>query len=506
MTYLTAKLAEHARSNPAAPALAWNQARWTYGDLAAALAAVRDALIGQGLVRGDRVALLMRNSPQYVAALYGTFAAGGAAVALNALERTEVLTRQITHSGARIVIADPSHLEYENLRAALRPHAVTFLPLATPDEAGALQRLIAGLAATPASAAEARDTVPEPDELALLIYTSGTTGRPKAVMLSHRNLTSNARAIGQYLELTARDRGFCVLPFHFSYGNSVLTSHLDVGAELVIEDNLVFPQRSLQRMADLRVTGFAGVPSTFTLLLTRCRMRDYDLKALRYVTQAGGAMTRVATTRLREELPHARVFVMYGQTEATARISYLPAEELDARAGSVGRAIADTQIGIFDLNGQPLPAGMTGEIRVRGPGIMLGYWQDNDATREVVQDGWLCTGDLGHQDAEGFLYIDGRAVEMIKVGAFRVSPYEVEEAIAQLEEVAEVAVASTPDEVLGHAVKAVIVLREGSRLDALGVKAHCRHSLAQYKIPKIVEFAAELPRTQTGKVRRLQLT
>ena len=279
-----------------------------------------------------------------------------------------------------------------------------------------------------------------------------------------------------------------------------------MGAELVIEDNLAFPQRSLQRMADLRVTGFAGVPSTFTLLLTRCRMRDYDFSALRYVTQAGGAMTRAATARLREELPHTRVFVMYGQTEATARISYLPSEELDTRMGSVGRPIADTQIEIFDLNGQPVPVGITGEIRVRGPGVMLGYWQDPAATGEVVQDGWLSTGDLGHKDREGFLYIDGRAVEMIKVGAFRVSPYEVEEAIAQLEDVAEVAVAATPDDVLGHAVKAVIVLREGGHLDALAVKAHCRHALAQYKIPKIVEFAAELPRTQTGKVRRLHLT
>jgi long-chain acyl-CoA synthetase len=501
MTTLATRLNHHARATPAAVALAWNQARWTYADLAKAAAAARDALRAQGLGRGDRVALLLKNSPQYVAALYGTFAAGGAAVALNALERAEVLARQITHSGASVVVVDPAHLEYAQLREQLRERAVKFVTLATPDEPDALSRLLAQLGGAPATA----DVDVARNDLALLIYTSGTTGRPKAVMLSHGNLDSNANAIVQYLGLVPADRGFCVLPFHFSYGNSVLTSHLAVGAELVIEDNLAYPLRSLQRMADLRVTGFAGVPSTFTLLLTRCRLRDYDLAALRYVTQAGGAMTRTAIERLRAELPATEFFVMYGQTEATARISYLPPAELDARAGSVGRAIADTQIGIFDPAGNALPPGLTGEIRVRGPGIMLGYWQDAAATAESVRDGWLCTGDLGHKDAQGFLYIDGRAVEMIKVGAFRVSPYEVEEAIAQLEDVAEVAVAAMPDEVLGQAVKAVIVLRPGAKLDALGVKAHCRQALAQYKIPKSVEFATELPRTQTGKVQRLQL-
>jgi acyl-CoA synthetase (AMP-forming)/AMP-acid ligase II len=502
MTNLVARLGTNARANPAAVALAWNKARWTYADLARATAAARDALRAHGLQRGDRVALLLRNSPQYVAALFGTFAAGGAAVALNALERAEVLTRQIAHSGATVVIVDPAHVEYAQLCEQLRDRPVKVVALATPDSPEALEKLIADLGEAPATA----DADCALEELALLIYTSGTTGRPKAVMLCHGNLASNAHAIVEYLALTPADRGFCVLPFHFSYGNSVLTSHLLAGAELVIEDNLAYPLRSLQRMVELRVTGFAGVPSTFTLLLTRACLRDYDLAALRYVTQAGGAMMRASIERLRAELPHTRIFVMYGQTEATARISWLPSEELDIRVGSVGRPIANTEIGIFDLEGLPLATGMIGEIRVRGPGIMLGYWQDPEASREAVRDGWLCTGDLGHQDAHGFLYIDGRAVEMIKVGAFRVSPYEVEEAIAQLEDVVEVAVGATPDDVLGQAVKAVIVLRQGAALDALAVKAHCRHALAQYKIPKIVEFATELPRTQTGKVQRLQLT
>jgi acyl-CoA synthetase (AMP-forming)/AMP-acid ligase II len=499
---LVASLSAHARATPAAGALAWNQAQWSYADLERAQGCARDVLGARGVKPGERVALLMRNSPQYVATLYGTFAAGAAAVALNPLERAEVLARQIKHSGARVLIADPGHAEFERLRAMLHDVAVTLIAVPTPDVPDALEQFAAVLGPAPPTApASLAD-----DMLALLIYTSGTTGRPKAVMLSHGNLAANAQAIVAYLELAPADRGFCVLPFQFSYGNSVLTSHLVAGATLAIEDNLAYPLRTLQRMADIAATGFAGVPSTFTLLLTRCRLRDYDLKALRYVTQAGGAMTRAAIVRLREELPQTRVFVMYGQTEATARISYLPPDHLDAKAGSVGRPIEHTKVEICDPQGQPVPIGVTGEIRVRGPGIMLGYWQDPAATSETVRDGWLCTGDLGHLDAGGFLFIDGRAVEMIKVGAFRVSPYEVEEAIAQLEDVEEVAVGATPDELLGQAVKAVIVLRAGAQLDALAVKSHCRQSLATYKVPKVVEFAAQLPRTMTGKVQRLQLT
>jgi len=492
----------HARATPDAPALVWNHTSWSYAELARAQRAAAAGLLAHGIVRGDRVALLLRNSPEYAAALFGVFAVGGIAVALNSLERAEVLARQIRHSGARVLVVDPAHLEFERVKALLEGHPVHFVRVPTTDAASAVDTFLAAFSEAPAA------TLPSPadSDPAMLIYTSGTTGRPKAVMLGHGNLASNAQAIIQYLGLTASDRGFCVLPFHFSYGNSVLTSHLACGATLIIEDNLAFPQRSMQRMSALRATGFAGVPSTFTLLLQRGGLRDYDFSALRYVTQAGGAMTRATTQRLRAELPGVRVFVMYGQTEATARISYLPPEHLDTKPGSVGLPVAGTRVEVCDAGGQPVPAGSIGELRVHGPGVMLGYWQDADATSEVLRDGWLCTGDLGHKDADGFLFVDGRTVEMIKVGAFRVSPYEVEEAIALLDGVEEVAVGAMPDEVLGQAVKAVVVLRNGAQLDALAVKAHCRQALATYKIPKSVEFALQLPRTLTGKVQRLQLT
>jgi long-chain acyl-CoA synthetase len=496
---LTAVL-DHVRQTPDASCLLWQQTQWSYGDLGRAIASVAVRLKQLQLQPGDRVALLIRNCPQYVALYYGVLAAGAAVVPLNAQERASVLARQIEHSDCSVLAGDPRHPEWRHLQTALASSRVTLLPIAVADDATSVDAFCDGVSA------ENFAPVPvDAQALAMLIYTSGTTGRPKAVMLSHGNLWANTQAIIGYLSLTAADRGACVLPFHFSYGNSVLNTHLVAGASLLIEDNLAFPQVTMQRIADQGCTGFAGVPSTFTLLLGRTRLPEFNLSKLRYLTQAGGPMPKPITTRLREVLPNAQLFVMYGQTEATARITYLPPEKLEAKLGSVGIPVAETEITIRDLSDVPVAVGETGEICVRGPGIMLGYWKDAEASYQALRGGWLRTGDLGHVDNDGYVYIDGRAVEMIKVGAFRVSPQEVEEAITSLQGVQEVAVTSQPDEVLGQAVKAVIVQVAGASLDERAVKAHCRQHLASYKIPKSVEFAATLPRTASGKVQRFKL-
>ena len=348
-------------------------------------------------------------------------------------------------------------------------------------------------------------TAPSGDALASIIYTSGTTGHPKGVMLTHRCLAANTASIVEYLGLRSDDRGIAVLPFQFSYGNSVLNMHLAAGAELLLEDSIAYPHLVLQRMADRGVTGFSGVPSTFAILLSRCELAAFDLKNLRYITQAGGPMPRASIQQLRSKLPGARIFVMYGQTEATARLSYLPPERLDDKLGSVGVAIPGVELAVFRADGKQANPKEVGEIVARGPNVMQGYLDDAVSTRDALVDGWLHTGDMGHFDDEGFLYIDGRAVEMIKVGAYRVSPQEIEEVIAGIRGVAEVGVTAVPDELLGQAIKAVVVLRNGELLDIRSVKAHCRKHLAIYKVPKIVEFAGALPYTATGKVQRMRL-
>jgi long-chain acyl-CoA synthetase len=489
------------RRRPDAPALAWKTARWTYSDLWGAAAATAAFLQGRGRTKGDHVALLFRNSPHYVATYYGALAAGCVTVPLNPHEHAQVLTRQMEHCQASLLFGDPAHPEWAAIAELAQASGIEAIEVAAEDDAGALTRFRRQMG----GAAALHDAGAEGDALATIIYTSGTTGRPKGVMLSHRNLAANTIAIVEYLGLRADDRGIAVLPFQFSYGNSVLHTHLAAGAELLLEDSIAYPHAVLQRMSDEGVTGFAGVPSTFALLLSRCELTAYDLSRLRYLTQAGGPMPKANVMRLRAQLPKARLFVMYGQTEASARLTYLPPEQLEEKLGSVGIAIPGVEIAVLRPDGNRANANEVGEIAALGPNVMKGYLKDPDATREALRGGWLHTGDLGHFDDDGFLYIDGRAIEMIKVGAFRVSPLEIEEVIAALPGVEEVGVTAIPDELLGQAIKAVIVLKEGGQLDARSVKAHCRQQLAMYKVPKVVEFANALPYTATGKVRRLGL-
>jgi acyl-CoA synthetase (AMP-forming)/AMP-acid ligase II len=489
--------------DPGKVALRRRQATWTYGDVVRGAAAAAARLRAAGLEPGDRVALLFRNCPEYVALFYGALAARLSVAPLNVQERASVLAVQVAHSGARVVLGDPDHPEWAALRAAL-PADVSMFDVTAVDDDASVANFMQAVGAAPGqvltSPAVARD------DMAVLLYTSGTTGRPKGVMLSHGNLVANNVTIIDYLKLGPGDVGLTVMPFHFSYGNSVLHTHLGAGATLLLEDNLAYPLVVMQRLQNERVTGFSGVPSTFAILMSRTRIEDFDLSSMRYLTQAGGAMTRAAIQRMRQLVPSARFFVMYGQTEATARLTYLPPERLDEKLGSIGKALAGIDIEVRGPQGEVLPPGQTGELCARGPNIMLGYWRDEEATREAVVDGWLHTGDLAHTDEDGFLYIDGRVVEMIKVGSFRVSPLEIEEVLATLPGIAEMAVASMPDELLGQAVKAVLVLRDGATLDERQVKAHCRARLATYKVPKVVEFARELPRTSSGKIQRFKLS
>jgi len=244
------------------------------------------------------------------------------------------------------------------------------------------------------------------------------------------------------------------------------------------------------------------VSSTFSVLRARTQPKKFKLSTLRYITQAGGAMPRVLIAWLQQELPAAQLFLMYGQTEATARITYLPPERLSEKPGSVGIPIDGVELQILrgGIQADPMEVG---EIRVRGPNVMLGYWQDAPASAQALREGWLHTGDLGHRDADGFLYIDGRLSDLIETGAYRVAPAEIEAVIASLAGVREVAVTAVADEMLGHTIKAVVVA--DATLDAKRIQAHCRAQLASYKVPRIIELAPSLPRTASGKVRRVKL-
>jgi acyl-CoA synthetase (AMP-forming)/AMP-acid ligase II len=493
-------LADRLRSSvarvPDAEAVVHGARRVSYSELWTQMGAVTGFLHELGLERGDRVAVLLENSAEYVAAYYGTMAAGGVAVGLNASARAREITAWLDHSGARVMFVSPRHPDIAQLKhhASSGVHVVTVDP---NDGAGGWATLLGSAPRDPVSVT--------PAEPAAILYTSGTTGRPKGVTLTHGNLAANADSIIAYLGLDERDRVLNLLPFFYSYGSSVLHTHLAVGATVVIENHLIYPQHTLARLSEERITGFPGVPSTFALLLQAADFTRYDLRTLRYFTQAGGAMPPATARRLRDAVPGARLFIMYGQTEATARLTYLPPDRLTDKLGSVGIPVPGVELEIRDDEDRRVASGVVGEVCVRGPNIMSGYFRDEAATRQVVRDGWLHTGDLGRLDDDGYLFLQGRRSDMIKSGAHRISPLDIEDVIALLPEVAEVAVVGVPDEMLGEAIKAVITLKTGATLDTLRVQRHCSEQLPRYKVPRLVEFAASLPRTASGKVMRYQL-
>jgi long-chain acyl-CoA synthetase len=469
--------------------------RLSYMELRERVVAAAAALRERGLVPGDRVALVLDSSWQHAVCCFAVLRAGGIVVPLNPTARERDLAQWIAHAGARLVIADRAHAGLAALGAALPPGSRLLVcggeddplaPRAARDDAGSC-------------AAAGADTP------AMILFTSGTTGAPKGVVLTQGNLRANALGIVESLRLTADDSVMAVLPFSYAYGNSVLLSHLCCGARVVIQRGFGFPLAVVETMVRERVTGFAGVPSTYSLLLARVRLADFDLGALRYVTQAGGPMPASLTQRLVAALPGKQVFLMYGQTEATARLTCLPAHRLADKPGSVGLPLRGVQLQIRDATGATRAAGEIGELWARGPNVMAGYWRNEAATSQAIVDGWLRTGDVGHFDAEGFLYLVGRRSDIIKVGAHRVHPQDVEDVLAELPEVSDSAVVGIGDEILGEVVKAFVVCRPESRLQEQQVRRHCLERLASYKVPKVVEFVASLPRTPSGKVQRTLL-
>ncbi len=343
-------------------------------------------------------------------------------------------------------------------------------------------------------------------DLAALVYTSGSTGRPKGVMLTHANMVAAATSIAQYLGITADEVILNVLPLSFDYGMYQVLMAFKVGARVVLERSFAYPAAVLGRIAQERVTGFPIVP-TLSAMLLQMDLKRFDLSSLRYVTNTGAALPASHIAGLRRLLPGARIFSMYGLTECK-RVAYLPPEEIDARPGSVGKAMPNEEVWIVDERGRRLGPGAVGELVVRGANVMKGYWGMPEETDRVLRPGaypWekvLYTGDLFRTDDEGYLYYVGRRDEMIKSRGEKVSPREVEEVLHGLTGVAEAAVVGVPDRILGHAVKAVVVLRRGAVLTVQDVLRHCRARLEDFMVPATVEFRATLPKTATGKVAR----
>ena len=473
----------------------------TYGELQSAVAGVARYLRQTGAGEGHRVLLISENCFFWVAAYLGTLHAGLVSVPLPVSISRQDLEFIIQTTGARVALL---HFGVAAKHADLFVDCHVLTDRAAPVLASVVSQ--ADFAALPAGDSPIGSAKVGTDDLAALMFTSGSTGKPRGVMVTHANIVANTESIIQYLSLTRHDRIMAVLPFHYCFGTSLLHTHLRAGASLVLDSRFLYPETILQRMIETECTGFAGVPSHFQILLRTSSLGRKKFPRLRYVQQAGGCLANHFIQELRQALPTTQVFIMYGQTEATARLSCLPPELLDRKMGSIGKGIPGVRLQVLNTAGIEVHPQEIGEIVAEGRNIARGYWNDPEETAAIFRDGKLYTGDLATVDEDGFIYIVDRARDFLKCGGKRVSCREVENRLLNFRCLLEAAVVSTPDEILGEAVKVFLVSRMP---DCAGFEecflGFCKENLPQELAPKATILVDHLPKNSAGKVLKRDL-
>ncbi|MCU4173905.1 class I adenylate-forming enzyme family protein [Carboxylicivirga sp. N1Y90] len=339
------------------------------------------------------------------------------------------------------------------------------------------------------------------EQLAQIIYTSGSTSLPKGVMLSHKNIIANTDSIIDYLKLTENDVMEVVLPFFYCYGLSLLHTHLKIGASIVLNNTFIFLGSVLSDLEKYKCTGFAGVPSHFQILLRKSdSFKNTNFPNLRYVTQAGGKLHTAFIKEFCESKPEVEFYVMYGQTEATARLSYLPPMDLENKFGSIGKGIPGVELKVVNDAGELVKPNEIGEIVAKGDNVMEGYFKDEIETNSAIRNNWLYTGDLATVDEDGYIYHAARRKEIIKVGGKRVSPKEIEEVIVGISGVIDCTIEAIDDDLLGEAIKAIVVInKDREDITEKYIQEYCSDHLENYKIPHVIEFSSKVDVNAAGK-------
>jgi acyl-CoA synthetase (AMP-forming)/AMP-acid ligase II len=491
-----------AGKDPTRVALGFPQSLHSYEALTFHAGHVAAHLLKIGGRKGDRVLLISDNSLFWVACYLGIMQAGLVCVPIAGNSQPRDVDYILKMSNARIVCAHGAVAMAQAGRFAGR-HLLTDKNV-PPVAQTASQQTFSSLEA--ATTLTHHYTSVGPNDLAALIFTSGSTGQPRGVMVSHANIIANTDSIVSYLSLTAQDRIMAVLPFHYCYGASLLHTHLRVGGEVVVDNRFMYPETVLQRMIETRCTGFAGVPSHFQILLRNSSLRKKQFPNLRYVQQAGGYLAPTFIRELREALPNTKIFIMYGQTEATARLSYLPPDYLDAKLGSIGKGMPGMKLRVLNEEGREVRHGEVGEIVAEGASVTLGYWQAPQESEGIFRDGTLYTGDLARVDEDGFIYIVDRAKDFLKCRGEKVSCRQLEEVLLEFDELVEAAVIGIHDDVLGEAVKAFVVPRTR---DANGlterVATFCKSRMVPHHLPKQIVVLPSLPKNSAGKIMKAAL-
>ncbi len=515
-----------AQANPDRQAIDFMGKRMSYGQLWLQTRRFARALQDLGVERGDRVAIMLPNSPQFVIAFYGTLLAGAVAVNTNPLYTPRELSHQLRDSDAEtLVILDllwPRYAEVAGevpVKRVITTGLQDYLPFPKnwlfPLKAKKEGRWVQ-LPDDPKRHdwRKLQNTPPEPrehplqaDDLALLQYTGGTTGAAKGAMLSHRNLISNVYQVDAWEPGQVWKHGvmLSVIPFFHVYGMTVSMNYSVMrGMKMVLLPRFEIAE-VVSAIEKHRVTHFPGVPTMYVAFNTFPGIEKRNIRSIK-VCLSGAAPLPVEVATKFEELTGAKLVEGYGLTEA-APVTHCNPLYGERKVGSIGLPFPSVDAYCADPEGRPLPPGEAGELVVKGPNVMLGYWNRPEETAQTLKDGWLFTGDVARMDEEGFFYIVDRKKDMIIAGGYNIYPREVEEVIYQHPAVKEAAVVGVPDAYRGETVKAFVVLKEGyaGEVGEDELRAFAKERLAAYKVPKLWEFRDDLPKTAVGKILRRML-
>jgi long-chain acyl-CoA synthetase len=496
----------------------------TYRELRGQTLRFATALFQMGVRKGDRVALMLPNCPQLVVAFYGALRLGAVPVHTNPMYVAREMREQFEDSGCEtLVILDQLHPRLREIHAATRLRRVIVVDATEtlPWPARLFARFVQSRRGERVRVPAETDTVLfrdllrrypptppgsdlQPSDVALLQYTGGTTGTPKAAILTHANLVANSLQACAWFP-RARDGAevfLGALPLFHVYGlTSVLLFGVAKGAEIVLVARPRPVDVVLEAIQRFRVTLFPGVPTLYAAINEHPRVGEYDLKSGALCVSGAAPLPRDVAERF-EALTGGRLVEGYGLTE-TSPLTHCTPLFGERRPASIGLPFPDTDARIVDLEtDEPLPAGEEGELEVRGPQVMAGYWQRPEETAEVFHDGWLRTGDVARMDQDGFFHVVDRRKDMIDASGFKVLPREVEEVLFMHPKVREAVVAGVPDRYRGETVKAYVVLRPGESASEAELVDFCRLHLAAFKVPRQVEFRDELPKSMVGKYLR----
>lgn len=502
--YLTQGLHRAASQSPQGIAVICDERKTSYGALIERVKRFAGALVDLGVKPGDRVALLSQNSEEYVAYYLAVWWAGGVVNPINTRWSVAEIAYSLDDSQTGILLIDAvfAPLAADIQATSTRLKTVATVDCASPDNG------VVELAPLIEHAAAIADLCPRGDALAGIFYTGGTTGHPKGVMLSHTNLWTSVIARMAMIHSPQDSVALhCAPLFHLAAAGRLI-GQLTLGATSVL-----LPQFRVEEVLDCitrhQVNEATLVPSMLQMLMDHPSFSPDKFKSLRRVTYGASPMPDKLLNRLAKELPFVEIVQSYGQTEASPVISLnaiTPGNGAqDARFRSAGRATLSTELRILDAQGQEAPAGIIGEITVKGPGVMLGYWNKPQETARVLQNGWLHTGDLGYVDEDGYLYVVDRLKDMIISGGENVYSAEVENALSRHPGVSSCAIIGVPHEVWGECVHAVVVLKDDYTVTDVELREHCQTLIGKYKCPKSFEFVDALPLSPTGKVLKSRL-